>query len=446
MRDARLVILGGKLLEVAAHTSRPQPGGLPSGTFIALRGPGFVLGDEATELYEAFLREVLEKDGWGLKYSESVVQTRLFHALTAIVDDPTIGVAKAELAAIAKDIEAYSTTQSVYLPLVGVEVDGAGLDLGNVRLVTITPEVRTALLNAAEAVIATMKGGEKARLGFRSSFEADVHESLTGQAASVYKVVAEPQRAFQRAEEETRRVLELLRFAIPALHSLKRMQIGLAGEAMLARRPRFLVSEQNVNFGREAVGALHPFALNAETATELRRLGVLELSELLRRPRSALTDFEFALLRAVHWFSNAQRAGELDTRFQSLMTCLEAMLTPKDSAPIGHAIGEGMALIIGASLNDRRLIKRRVKHFYGVRSGLSHGGAKAVLEEDYRELELLAGTLLVVLIRSKGRFRAREGLLEALEEMRLSGAPFPGAEPQPSTGSTFVDQEGGKGA
>ena len=60
-----------------------------------------------------------------------------------------------------------------------------------------------------------------------------------------------------------------------------------------------------------------------------------------------------------------------------------------------------------------------VKRLYGKRSGVSHGGRKAILETDLTQLEAITQAMTVVMIRRKDEFSSQEDLLDWIEEQKL---------------------------
>lgn len=70
-------------------------------------------------------------------------------------------------------------------------------------------------------------------------------------------------------------------------------------------------------------------------------------------------------------------------------------------------------------MESRRRLKKRVKELYRLRSGVSHGGYKAVLETDLRELTSIARLLTVKMIEHKDEFPTQKALLGWIEERKL---------------------------
>jgi hypothetical protein len=71
-------------------------------------------------------------------------------------------------------------------------------------------------------------------------------------------------------------------------------------------------------------------------------------------------------------------------------------------------------------LDGRKLIKKRVKELYGLRSKLSHGGVNRILDSDLRELRELAVKVLIRMIKKSSQFREQHELSQWIEEQKLT--------------------------
>jgi hypothetical protein len=146
----------------------------------------------------------------------------------------------------------------------------------------------------------------------------------------------------------------------------------------------------------------------------------MRLSEMLKKDTQHQTDYERTVLRAVHWFAAAQIQVERENEFLNLVTCLETFLTPRDGNPIGTAIAEGVALLLENGLAKRKQTKRRVQELYRLRSGVSHGGAKAVSDTDLAELRDIAERLVRKMIELAPQLNSQKDLLQSIEDMKLA--------------------------
>lgn len=101
----------------------------------------------------------------------------------------------------------------------------------------------------------------------------------------------------------------------------------MPGEVSAAQRIIPTLSPQNFNLVLETVGPLTPFEFSPQNVEIMKRLGVFEVSAILRKPHKKQTDFEETLLRGIHWFADAQVQPEVENRLLSLIACLETFLT-----------------------------------------------------------------------------------------------------------------------
>ncbi len=74
MKPKRATLLARRLFEIAqrlaSSTSKPRQVGM----LVALEGAGFILTEDATEQFNALLRELLEEGRFGGKFSEKFVE------------------------------------------------------------------------------------------------------------------------------------------------------------------------------------------------------------------------------------------------------------------------------------------------------------------------------------------------------------------------------------
>jgi hypothetical protein len=89
------------------------------------------------------------------------------------------------------------------------------------------------------------------------------------------------------------------------------------------------------------------------------------------------------LLRGLHWFAVSQTQVERENELLNLITCLETFLS--DGKSITNAVAVNAAHLLATGLEARLEIKRKLQGLYSVRSGVSHGGQKAILEQELAE-------------------------------------------------------------
>ncbi|WNZ44758.1 HEPN domain-containing protein [Leptolyngbya boryana CZ1] len=162
------------------------------------------------------------------------------------------------------------------------------------------------------------------------------------------------------------------------------------------------------------------YEISASNLKVLEEIRVFELSNILKKPYEQVNEFEGLLLRGIHWFARSQTQVDVENEFLNLTTCLEVFFTSKGGDPISSSIAEGVALILGKELTERKRLKRRVKELYGFRSNISHGGHSPILAKDIVDLKSIAMSLLVKMVEWSKDFSSRKDLVDWLEDQKLS--------------------------
>jgi hypothetical protein len=379
------------------------------------------LVDGVADEYEALIKSLISEGDWGEKFSEKYLDKALRQLLgTLSAEEDLAEPAPSFVQDLVDRLDGYSRKQTTYVPLVGIQLDGDEYEFGQVTLETMSEGKVEQLVKMMESAISSSKSAEEVK-SEAIVWNRPVLESLEGTVCARFEAVAEPIRMRERAEEECRRCLDLLRYAIPSLYPKDlNVAVGLSGEVAPAQRLTPTFSSDAYDINMKSVGPLMPFEFDPRNIEIMEQLGVLEVSTLLKKPHTDLTNYENALLRGIHWFADAQVQPEIENKLLSLTACLETFLTPKDGSPIGNSIAEGAAMMIADDLESRRYLKRRVKQLYGMRSGVSHGGRKVILEPDLAELTAIARVLTMKMIERKGEFQSQKALLGWIEEQKLT--------------------------
>jgi hypothetical protein len=355
----------------------------------------------------------LYKNGWGDKFSEKYLDDKLRSVYARYVQAPSDEMLAGCLKEIADEYESYRKEHIVIVPLAGIVLENDSLELGNIVLRKATPEyLKKRILISAEELPDELV----------NDFIQDVLKGRSETVCAEYKIVAEQDRAEERAIDECNRTLDVLRFAIPVL-DLPHLKIAIGFEHEKPEKDwlhtyTLEVGNNQKRSGSDKNFSFFPLKLNADSIVTLDGIGALKLFAALKKER--LTDFEQALLRGVHWYSTSQKTIEPENKFLNLITCLETFFTPKTRDPIANAVAEGCAFVLGEEAEKRKLIYRRVKQFYGARSGLSHGGKTAVLESEIKEAEWIAWHVIVSLLAKLDNFQTQEALWAWIEEQKFN--------------------------
>jgi len=384
---------------------------------------GFSLVGEYADKYEALLAYLLEHHNWQEKYSEKHLSGLLQDAIVQAFELDKPEELEKLIAKMAKAYESYSREHKALVPLDGIRLEVRSLKIGNVTLRTFSENTLRNEVAKVRRVIQTTPYSKETQAEILTE-RIEYLQQLRGKVVAQYSVIAEPKRASERAEDETRRIIDLLRFAIPALYNDDlNVTVGLDGDISNSTYRIIPVSSaeiQSVHLYFARRGSLSHLEINKKNIKKMEAIGIFQASSFLANPANQISNFEETILQGLHWFATAMTQSENANKLLNMMTVLETFLTPRDNNPIGTAIAEGVAIIRGKSLADRKKIKTTIKDFYQKRSGLSHGGRKAVLDQEIVRLRYIVGSTIVWMIKNKGKFQTQKDLLNWIEDKKLS--------------------------
>lgn len=413
-----------QLIRLVDNTSEPFQEVKGRTKNIMSEGIAFSLANGFVDTFEDVARTLLQDEGWSEKFSEKYVEGLLQKILVRTLRDGNSSNIEQYFDEIINEFTNYSQECVVYLPLVGIQMSMEELPIGKVILKKMTDSRVSALMSEIEQITQSLQYTPEEKAKILELEQRKIGDNIRNQVCSIFKVVAEPEQAWIRAEEETRRVLDLLRFAIPALYPKGfNVAIGLQGEVFRVSRWIPILSTDGKSFTAQEniVGPLIPFEINDPHLERMIKIGMFKMSKVIAKLDKELGDFERVVLRALHWVANSQTQEESENKLLNLITCMETFLTPRDGNPIGTFIAEAVAILLADNLENRKRLKKRVQELYRLRSAVSHGGRKAILDTDLSELEKIAGILTMTLIKRMDEFPTHKALFDWIESKKLGG-------------------------
>jgi succinate dehydrogenase flavin-adding protein (antitoxin of CptAB toxin-antitoxin module) len=206
-------------------------------------GKGFELKDESLNLFNSILYNLLNKENLGEKYSEKFLAGKLQEIVSLVFQ----GKSNSEnlLISLIKEFEDYNIEQTVYIPLAGIEIENP-IEIGTVELVKMNDEIINSILDQVNDIIEQTTNAPEEKNKYKIDNEQHLKELFRSKVCAKYKVIAEENRAKERAEEETRRVLDLILFSAFFLYTDNiRVNVGLFGELIREIRPSLGISKNN---------------------------------------------------------------------------------------------------------------------------------------------------------------------------------------------------------
>ncbi len=359
---------------------------------------------------DSILELLLEEDGWVEKFSEKFLGNKINDLIIKMVQEDKGSLMAANyLDEMIHELDSFSIEQVLYIPLFGIEKPRDKIDIGNVTVNWVDATKASGLIEKVST----------------DTHEIDrINKHIKEHVCAEFHCVAEPFRALERAEEETRRAVDLIRYAILALYSRgARVAVGLHGEFCYSYRyvPIDPIGKKSFASEGKITGPLYDFEFSAENIEKMNRIGINKLSDMLRKDE--LSDFEDKLLSSIHWFANSQVRTENEDRLLNLITCLEIFFTPpqSDKDPITQNVAEGAALLIGKNVEEKKAIIEDIRKLYSLRSSLSHHGKGIVLDLDVRNLTQINLAVLETLINKSDEFNDPSKPAKSRKQRRKTG-------------------------
>lgn len=423
MRDKAFEVYKNKIIEIAQKAHIPTKHGKRRTKVIGSEFGAYSLIDEIVDEYDELVKSLLREENWGDKFSEKYIKKELQTIIAKIIkSNEKQKDAKDLLEKFIRSLVDYNQEWIALIPISGLLMKLDSIKLGKVTFYSISKEKIKNLHTKIESIIMSTRNTAEEKKQI-IQFSIECLSSIQNCICAEFRVIAEPDRALERAEEETRRVLDIIRYSIPSLyHDDQKVKVSLMGEIFNTVKCSPMISSDGKSFtlNNQMVGPLIPFELSDESIKQMERVGAIKLSDILAKSEKQIGEFERTLLHSVHWYSSSLTQCEIENQFLNLITCLETLLTPRDGNPIRTAIAEGVTILIETGVENRKVLKKKVQDLYSLRSAVSHGGRKEILESDVKELNKIVRMLIMIMIERKDEFKSQNELLSWIEVQKLS--------------------------
>ena len=134
------------------------------------------------------------------------------------------------------------------------------------------------------------------------------------------------------------------------------------------------------------------------------------ISELLSQTEPSKLDQR--LLAALQWAGRAQVDPRPEQSFLLFAISLESLILDKSTTELSHRLGVRCAHLGGGSIEEKKLVLKRIRELYEIRSRIVHSGSFQVTKEQLRLMQEYA-MLSLFLVLDKDPFRS----MRAVEEL-----------------------------
>lgn len=243
---------------------------------------------------------------------------------------------------------------------------------------------------------------------------------LQGLAASIIKLIAEPQRAFEIALEETEKSIGVLRLFSPSIILPEiTSYCTVLGKENQESLKCFILKEKKYYQSTSALvdKSNKPWIIGDSDLSMFKE--ILDILDNLLA-RTNITEFQDKVLDSLLLYSRSTLAKNLADKLVYILVALESILLKNENEPIQQNIGERIAFFIGETADERKSIISNLKKAYNLRSLFIHHGHTVEDLETLKEFMLNVWTFFCLFIQNSNRFNSKEQLIESIEKIKLS--------------------------
>ncbi|MCD6155395.1 MAG: hypothetical protein J7J22_06515 [Candidatus Verstraetearchaeota archaeon] len=359
---------------------------------------GWVLlsNDEALE-YRQCLNELSSsiEDRYSRKAVEQLMQTAILKALDIKKQRTKIPFEKRLESAIKElqnTLKAKPTTWTVHLRVEGLAPAGLPKKFGKVEFYFADEARIKQLIQDINTVIDLGANNPEVKKDVKS-LTGQKLKSLTGATMASLKVSAcDPEAAWSQARRELRLTMDVLNFYSDILFNPKlHVQIYFPGELQPVKDLSVIFKSDmhSISLPFKIIGPLSKMSLDEMTSERAQQVGLFRADGILKKDQR--TEVEERVLAALQWAGRATvntRAEEAFLQYAIALECIT--LGRKDHTELRYRLAMRTALLVGNTLNVRKLVKKEVTDLYDIRSKIVHTGSYEVTNSELSLIRYLA--------------------------------------------------------
>lgn len=202
------------------------------------------------EKFAEALRLLLQNEGWSEKWSERYLSSRIAEIIRALYEEGDHAQAPVLVDQLVANYESHNDEYLVFVPVANMKMTLHSLQVGQVTLRRLTPKFINQYRRHVEAAFSESDVSDEELPAFVDRQVSSLER--LGEVLSEFRLIAEPRRAQERADEETRRALDVLRFLTTVIWSPTPRRIAvISGEGLREGRAVHVVSSAYTSFHRQ---------------------------------------------------------------------------------------------------------------------------------------------------------------------------------------------------
>jgi hypothetical protein len=391
----------------------PIPDG-QEGIMFMRKGAMFFIQGEALAKFRKLVSKFNRKP-WSDLLSDTYRSEAIEDAVVDAWDEADGGVAV--FTNLASRFDSAAERFTVWIPLIGVDLQVSELRMGNVRLVRMTQQH---LDNFLQTVSANTTLPDSVKEQYVSYISTMLNGLLNATCAEV-STVGDSNRAKELAEDACLPIIDVLQLLVAlVVNRDMNVRVDFRSFEAVGYRPVLMISEEKQTFlpTQSRFGAAGACAITDAVLQRFKESGFSTIFDLLVKSEAELSEIERFILRAVHWFADGELQRNQENQLQSYVTCLDMFFSSRDGEATS-AVQDGLAYLMGDNAEQRMNLYKFVGEMYDYRSRASHEGEDIDLPAKLNELRYITINFIAEMLRRRGEFRTKKALKEWVRAERM---------------------------
>jgi hypothetical protein len=365
------------------------------------------------------------------RVSRSHVESRLRAVLPSVLNEDSKPSVVKMVDDLVEEFSGWRLVHIVHVPLDGLTVRVRRLRIGGVTVLppssTYPHRLLRQLSRNRPPLAAATPDSEQKRIDWEQRFLADWQKEVGDLPFLRCEVMAEAHRAMEIAAEIAGHAIDLLTALSYSVAPLAdRTAVRFAGEQTAGSRRTLALAVDLSSRSSHVRLVGRPLALELDRSSVrwMRTNHWCEFAACTIGSEVNPTELDAALQRAMRWFAIGAGQDDKSVAFVSLSIALETMFPPQNDS-ISSALADGISWLIGKKAAGRHTVWHLLKDLYKTRSGIVHGRAPDVSDEDIDTLRHYLRVVFRQLLLMRKRLRTRDELRNWVLSRKLRGLPDP---------------------
>jgi len=283
----------------------------------------------------------------------------------------------------------------VILPIAQLHVGELEINFPTIETKTIDKkrleEIREIFYNIINETLHT----EEEKTSLKKQFDERTEIQL-GRVCIFVTTSGDVERVKENAMQQSEAIIDFFQMIVTMFESRsKRIRIRIGGD-LVTRQPGIIILSTDGSRLNDEWPMLFDFRLEMTQSIldKMKAYGFKPLMDILGK--TDLSELEKTIIQSMHWIADAGRQELPENKTTSYITAIE-MFFSKKGQPINRDVSEGITMLLGSTLDNRKAIVKQIGKFYDQRSSISHTGAR--LSEKTSETHEIANVAISVLAK-----------------------------------------------